>query len=111
MTTYGITSIEYDKILEDQNGVCWICKKPPTNRRLNVDHKHEKGEKRRDPRGKRSKVRGLLCWHCNAAIAKFDDNPESLRNAAEYLETCPAQKILDVRSRETVLSNKGGGDV
>ncbi|MCI0562656.1 MAG: endonuclease VII domain-containing protein [Nitrososphaera sp.] len=93
--TYGITLNEYNRILEAQGGVCWICKRPPTNRALNVDHKHEVGERRRDPRGKRPRVRGLLCWRCNASIAKFDDNPTLLRSAAEYLESCPAQEILN----------------
>jgi len=93
--TYGITLNEYNRMLKAQDGKCWICKKEPTGRALSVDHKHVKGEKRRDPRGKRPNVRGLLCWHCNAAIAKFNDNPELLRNAADYLETLPAQEILN----------------
>lgn len=38
---YGLTIEDYNKILEDQGGVCRICKKPPKpNRRLAVDHDH-----------------------------------------------------------------------
>src|SRR5882757_5648051 len=40
LKTYGITLIEYNQILEEQNGVCKICQKPPTNRRLHTDHDH-----------------------------------------------------------------------
>ena len=94
LRNYGITVNEYESILADQNGVCWICGRSPTGNRLAVDHKHEKGERRRDPREKRSRVRGLLCWGCNAAIGKFKDDPIKLRKAADYVEQCPAQKIL-----------------
>jgi hypothetical protein len=31
-------------------------------------------------------------------LSKFDDNPEFLRNAASYLETRPAQAILQTRN-------------
>jgi hypothetical protein len=92
---YGITINEYEAILESQGGVCYICQRPPTGRRLSVDHKHQKGDKRRSGFNKRTKVRGLLCWQCNGAIGKFRDTPAHLRRAAEYLETWPAQKVLN----------------
>ena len=95
LRNYGITASEYDSMLEAQNGVCWICHRGPGTKRLSVDHEHVKGEKQRDSRLKRPKVRGLLCWHCNNAIAKFNDIPDNLRRAADYLEEWPAQKILN----------------
>lgn len=93
---FGITVDEYEEILKRQNGVCWICEKPPKvgGNRLAVDHLHSKGEKRRNPREKRGRVRGLLCWGCNAAIGKFGDNITKLRRAADYLEIWPAQETL-----------------
>ena len=93
---YGITSVEYDAMLKAQNGACWICEKPPKEggNRLAVDHLHSKGEKQRNPREKRGRCRGLLCWHCNSALGKFGDSVTKLRRAALYLETWPAQKIL-----------------
>lgn len=94
LRNYFITVNEYEKLFESQGGVCWICKKPPTNHKLSVDHKHEPREKRRDVKLIRNRVRGLLCWKCNTALAKFDDNPDFLRKAADYLEEIPAQKIL-----------------
>lgn len=93
--TYGITSNEYDALLKSQNGTCWICHKPPVNNRLNVDHKHVLNDKKQNPRETRTRVRGLLCWSCNAAISKFKDDPTLLRSAAEYLEKWPAQEILN----------------
>ncbi len=94
LRNYGITVDEYELMLLSQKGVCWICEKPPKTVRLSVDHLHKKGEKRRDPREKRPRVRGLLCWRCNSALGKFKDNPVLLRKAADYLDTCPAQDIL-----------------
>lgn len=91
---YGITVIEYQEMLEKQQGVCAICKNPPTNHKLAVDHKHAVGEKNRNPREKREQVRGLLCWHCNSALGKFNDNPSHLRAAAAYLENPPAKETI-----------------
>jgi len=93
---FGITLPEYEAILSIQNKVCWICQKPPKEggRRLSVDHLHAKNEKKRNPREKRGRVRGLLCWRCNSSIGKFNDNITLLRRAANYLEEWPAQKIL-----------------
>jgi hypothetical protein len=93
--TFGITLKEYETLLTAQGGTCWICQKPPKEgKSLHVDHKHEKGEKKRDPREKRARVRGLLCWKCNTSIAKFRDDPILLRAAADYCEQWPAQAIL-----------------
>lgn len=38
--TYGISLGEYNQMLAEQGGCCAICKKPPTGRRLHVDHDH-----------------------------------------------------------------------
>jgi hypothetical protein len=94
---YGITVNEYEVLLNAKNENCWICgnPKPPNGKRLAVDHKHEKGEKRRNPREKRARVRGLLCWQCNGAIGKFKDNPALMRKAADYIESNLAQQLLN----------------
>ena len=76
---YGITLNQYDILLESQNGVCAICKQPPTNSNkynkvLFVDHDHITG-----------KVRGLLCYHCNVGLGHFKDNTQLLTRVIEYL--------------------------
>jgi len=73
--TYNLTIAQYDKMLRQQAGGCYICERPPKTRRLAVDHNHKTG-----------KVRGLLCWHCNSGLGKFKDNPELLIRAADYLQ-------------------------
>ena len=92
---YGITEAEYEAILNQQKGVCWICGKPPKKRRLHVDHKHVLKDKKQPPEETRKRVRGLLCWACNGAISKFKDDPIRLSKAAAYCEEWPAQIILE----------------
>lgn len=76
-TMYGVDIEWYNKQMEIQNNVCYICKKPPTLRkgvqRLSVDHNHTTG-----------KVRGLLCNLCNPQLPIVEDK-ERLKMALEYL--------------------------
>ena len=75
---YKITLADYEAMLKRQNGKCAICGKPePENKRLDVDHCH-----------KTNQVRGLLCTSCNRVLGHAWDNPERLRRAADYLESC-----------------------
>lgn len=79
---FGIVIAEYNTILEAQNGVCAICKQPETAKdmrrgkvkSLAVDHNHKTG-----------KIRGLLCDRCNTSIGKFNDDPNLIEKAVEYL--------------------------
>lgn len=41
--SYGLTPAEYDALLRAQDGRCAICRRPPGDRRLSVDHDHESG--------------------------------------------------------------------
>lgn len=87
---YGATIEWYDQKLEEQGGVCAICKQKETRRsrpvtqagvrslkvtRLSVDHDHDTGE-----------LRGLLCQRCNIAIGHLMDDLEYLKNAIAYIE-------------------------
>lgn len=72
---YGITPEEYQKLVDEQNGVCKICSGTDSGRPLSVDHCH-----------KTKRIRGLLCTRCNLGLGYFKDEPERLRRAAEYLE-------------------------
>lgn len=70
---YGISSEEYDRLLQEQGGACAICAGScPTGRRLAVDHDHETG-----------RVRGLLCATCNQRLAWFEQYGAI---AEEYLQ-------------------------
>lgn len=79
---YNLSIEQYINMFKEQNGVCKICGRPPRGKHrvnetlyLNVDHDHKTGE-----------VRGLLCSQCNTALGLLEDNPQYLRNAADYLD-------------------------
>lgn len=73
---------EYNVMLQKQDGVCAICKKPELGKRGNtsqqlslaVDHCHETG-----------KIRELLCMDCNQTLGRFNDDPSWFLAAADYL--------------------------
>lgn len=70
---YGIEPIDYELMLETQQGVCAICHGKCVQE-LAVDHDHVTG-----------KVRALLCRDCNQCLGKFNDDPERFLAAAAYL--------------------------
>lgn len=73
---YKLSEQEYDRMAETQNGGCAICgSKPRGIRPLAVDHDHAT-----------NKVRALLCYGCNRAIAVFD-KPELFARAAAYIKS------------------------
>ena len=69
---YGITAVQFDAMVEEQGGVCALCRvrKPD-----HVDHDHLTGA-----------VRGVLCSCCNQGLGNFRDDAATLRLAADYLE-------------------------
>ncbi|MFE9609261.1 endonuclease VII domain-containing protein [Streptomyces sp. NPDC006012] len=69
---YGLTEAERNASTASQGGVCCICLAAPP---AHVDHCHETG-----------RVRGVLCFSCNAALGQFKDQPEVMRRAAAYVE-------------------------
>jgi len=71
--SYKLTVEDFDRMLEDQKGLCGICKEPMA--KAYVDHCHESGI-----------VRELLCFSCNISLGHFKDNIETLKSAIAYLE-------------------------
>lgn len=81
---YGIGLDDYNILLAKQNGVCAICRRPERMKNgksgkvspLAVDHCHTTGT-----------VRGLLCFSCNVALGKFNDDHTLVKQALNYLLT------------------------
>ncbi len=76
---YQITIDVYDQMVKQQSGKCAICLTPIGQLKgrwgsLCIDHDHATG-----------KIRGLLCAPCNKGLGHYEDNPDRLRRAAEYL--------------------------
>lgn len=72
---YGISIETYNKMSEEQRGLCAVCGNDNGGKRLCVDHRHDTG-----------KVRGLLCTSCNKAIGQLGDTPEGVLAAYNYLK-------------------------
>ena len=71
---YGITVDDYAEMLVSHENKCGICGRE-FSRSPHIDHDHNTG-----------KVRGLLCYPCNSGLGQFQDSPEILKKAVEYLE-------------------------
>ena len=80
----GMNSMEcYQKMWDAQGGLCYICKKPSTQKsnnsktikKLAVDHDHATG-----------KVRKLLCGACNSCLGYAEDSIERLQKLIAYLK-------------------------
>ena len=79
----GIRIEQYEALLANGNGVCWICHHPETQQSnkksryanaLSVDHDHTT-----------NMIRGLLCSSCNFGIGQFKDSPEIVASAIDYI--------------------------
>ncbi|MEU6773978.1 endonuclease VII domain-containing protein [Streptomyces sp. NPDC046759] len=69
---YGLTPAELDALVAEQRRLCCLCLAAPAE---HVDHCRKTG-----------RVRGVLCFSCNAALGQFKDQPEAIRRAAAYVE-------------------------
>lgn len=73
---YGLSDIEYQRLMDEQGGVCKICKRQPEGKQpWNIDHNHKTGV-----------IRGLLCSRCNTGLGCFNDESNLIRQAALYVE-------------------------
>jgi len=83
---YGLTLEQYKAMKAKSNNTCYICGKPPTNKKaLHIDHNHKTGQ-----------VRGLLCFLCNRyLIGKMGDEENCVQlflKASSYLAGKPILK-------------------
>jgi hypothetical protein len=88
-TKYGLTPEQYEEMLERQGGGCAICGTAPGETALHVDHCHETG-----------RVRGLLCFCCNAGLGQFKHDPDLLYEAMAYAAVQLAHRRTEARSTE-----------
>jgi len=90
---YGITGRLYRSIIERQNGLCAICGRSLLDEagwNLEIDHDHRTGV-----------VRGLLCARCNVGLGFFQDDPDRLVRAADYIRRSPDAAAAVEGSRAT----------
>jgi hypothetical protein len=82
---YGITIEQYEEMNQKQNGLCAICKRPETRKKvdgttrvLSVDHCHKSGQ-----------VRDLLCGACNLVLGHIEKYNIPMENVIAYLQKWP----------------------
>ena len=83
---YGLTLEDWQRRLNDQGGVCFICEKEPPSGILCVDHFHVKGWKKMAPEKRKQYVRGLLCSYCNLRLLRKGWTLAKLKRAVLYVE-------------------------
>jgi len=73
---YGITSADYNRMFEEQEGCCFFCKRHKTEikHKLNIDHCHQTGI-----------VRWLLCNQCNQALGLVKEDTRTLKRMYDAL--------------------------
>lgn len=82
-TKFNLSLDDYENMLQNQNNVCAICRRPETaiNHRskkiklLAVDHCHIT-----------KKVRKLLCQKCNHMLGACEENILTLENMINYIK-------------------------
>jgi len=82
---YGLTLEQRARMMEDQQGLCYLCSEPLPGDKRKVHTDHD----RSCCRGSRSCgtcIRGLACEGCNTAIGSLGDDPERMRRVADNLE-------------------------
>jgi hypothetical protein len=76
---YKMTPERYAEMHAAQGGKCAVCGRTTAEAgghpHLSVDHCHRTGQ-----------IRALLCHPCNAAMGNAGDDPQRLRDLADYLE-------------------------
>ena len=89
----GWTPEMFQKVWEEQNGVCLICGKS-----LNLDLKQNESRACADHEHiEPPRPRGILCTNCNAMIGQAKEDPIILRAGAEYIEKFSLETAEEVK--------------
>lgn len=82
---FNLTPEKYEEMLTAQNHACAVCERPFSSFSTQpaIDHDHSCCPEKGKSCGRC--IRGILCRPCNAAIGAFNDDPDILRKAADYL--------------------------
>ena len=85
---YKLTRDKYFDLLASQGGVCAICSSDGGARGLFVDHDHSCCPRNGSESATCGQcIRALLCSSCNTGLGQFQDDPELLQKAINYLKS------------------------
>ena len=74
---YGITLEDYERLIEQQDNCCAICKSPEAGGKFNKRFMIDKDNK--------GNIRGLICKSCKVVLVEVGDNIHTLESMIEYL--------------------------
>jgi hypothetical protein len=89
---YGITAIEWLKLLMGQGWRCAVCHKTGGAVKWNTDHDHVPGWAKRPPEERKRYVRGVLCAYCNHRRVNSRMSAEEAQRIADYLAAYEARR-------------------
>jgi hypothetical protein len=73
---HGITLEQFEEMLAEQDHRCAVCRTDDHGgHNWHVDHCHRTG-----------RVRGILCFGCNAALGQLGDDPDRILALAAYAQ-------------------------
>lgn len=88
-------------MLAAQQGRCAICgREPRSGKHLHVDHDHDTG-----------RVRGLLCFSCNAAIGQLHHDVDRVMRAAHDVDDDATRDELTQLARQRAHGLVSAGSV
>lgn len=98
---YGITEEQYDWLLAQQGGVCYLCgfeesvPHPYTRilKALGVEHSHECDQGHDPSRACPSCIRSLSCYNCNIYMARVERSPRLSARFTDYLGRRPLLEV------------------
>ena len=77
----------YEKLFEEQGGVCDICKRPESALKWSLDHTYKRPRRLSiDHNHLTEEFRGLLCVSCNTRLHALE-NEDWLKAAKAYLKS------------------------
>jgi hypothetical protein len=85
LARYGLSVVEWLRILSGQGWTCAVCDKPAGVNVMNIDHEHVPGWKNLPPEERKRYVRGILCWSCNWHGVPEYRSADFVRRVANYL--------------------------
>ena len=85
-TRFGLTALQWDRMLFEQSGRCYLCEEPMLEPHVDHDHACCPGH-----RTCGECIRGLACQPCNVAIGNFDDDSDRMHLVADRLAARKAE--------------------
>lgn len=100
LSRYGLSLREWRSLCRRAGGVCEVHGGLPASKKLNIDHEHVPGWKRKTGVERKRFVRGLVCAVCNHYVLTRWADANRHRLAADYLDRYEGRKNASEKALE-----------